>query len=116
MIVNHGLKIQENGKETERSQYQRIVGKLIYLSHTRPDIAYDVGVVSMFMHKPQIQHMEAVMRILRYLKGTNDLGILYKKNKNLKVCGYTDADWAGDQDQRKSTSRYFTLIGENVVT
>ena len=60
--------------------------------------------------------MEAVMRILRYLKGTNDLGILYKKNKNLEVCGYTDADCAGDQDQRKSTSGYFTLVGGNVVT
>ena len=62
MMVNHILQINEGGEPTDRTKYQRLVGKLIYLAHTRPDIAYAVGVVSRFMHKPQVQHMEAVRR------------------------------------------------------
>ena len=53
MAANHGLQIREKGKPTNKKQYQRLVGKLIYLAHTRPDIAYTVGVVSQFMHNPQ---------------------------------------------------------------
>ncbi|XP_042018960.1 uncharacterized protein LOC121766776 [Salvia splendens] len=76
MIPNHGLKIVDGAKPTDRERYQRLVGKLIYLSHTRPDITYAVGVVSQFMHQPQEDHMDAVMRIVRYLKGTTSYGKL----------------------------------------
>ena len=81
----------------DQERYRRMVGKLIYLSHTRPDIAYAVGVVSKFMHRPQVEHMTAVLRILRYLKGTSRKGILYTRNENLVLVGYTDADLAGDR-------------------
>ena len=70
MVVNHGLQILEGASLADREQYQRLVGKLIYLSHTRPDIAYGVGVLSQFMHRPQVDHMEAALRVVRYLKGT----------------------------------------------
>ena len=100
----------------DREQYQKLVGKLIYLSHTRPDISYAVGVVSRFMHLPQVQHMQAVMRILSYLKGTSNRGVFFKNNGHLNLMAYTDASWAGDRDSRKSTSEYFTLIGGNLVT
>ena len=60
--------------------------------------------------------MAAVLRILRYLKGTSNKGVLYSKNDNLDLIGYTDADWAGDRDDRKSTSGCFTLVGGNLVT
>ena len=75
MVVNHGLKIKEGGKPANREQYQRLVGKLIYLAHTRPDIAYAVGVVSQFMHNPQEEHLDAAMRIVRYLKGLPTEGL-----------------------------------------
>ena len=65
IIANHGLQMTKGGKLADIGKYQRMVGKLIYLSHTRPDITYAVGVVSRFMHQPQIQHMTTVMRILR---------------------------------------------------
>ena len=91
MQVNHKLKIVE-GASLAKERYQRLVGKLIYLSHTRPDIAYAVGIVSQFMHKPQEDHMEAVMRIVRYLKGAPGSGIIFKMNGHLKVEAYTDAD------------------------
>ena len=60
--------------------------------------------------------MEAVIRILRYLKGTPGRGVLYQKNGHLDLVAYTDAEWAGDRDDRKSTSGYFTLVGGNLVT
>ncbi|KAJ0726306.1 putative RNA-directed DNA polymerase [Helianthus annuus] len=68
------------------------------------------------MHQPQIAHMEAVCRIMRYLKGTIGHGVLFKSNGHLKIQGYTDADWAGDKRGRRSTSGYFTLVGGNLVT
>ena len=66
-------------KIAERGQYQRMEGKLIHFSHTQLDIAYAVRVVSRFMHRPQVHHMTAVMRILRYLKGTSSKGIYSRR-------------------------------------
>ena len=117
MIANHGLQFIEGAEMTDQDQYRRLVGKLIYLSHTRPDIAYAVSVMSRFMHRTQIQHMEAIMKLLRYLKGTcNNRGILFRRNQHLDLVAYTDADWVGDQDDRRSTSGYFTLVGGNLIT
>ncbi|KAH9796155.1 retrovirus-related pol polyprotein from transposon RE1 [Citrus sinensis] len=100
----------------ERGRYQRLVGKLIYLSHTRPDIAFAVSVVSQFMHAPCEEHMEAVYRILRYLKGTPGKGLLFKKNEARSVEAFTDADWAGSIKDRRSTSGYCTFVWGNLVT
>ena len=86
------------------------------MAHTKPYIAYAVGVVSRFMHLPQVQHMTAVMRILRYLKGTSSTRIYFNKNNCLDLIAYTNADWVGDCDGRKSTSGYFTLVSGNLVT
>nr|GEW03541.1 hypothetical protein [Tanacetum cinerariifolium] len=94
MIVNQKIYMEEKAELADKGRYQRMVEKLIYLSHTRPDIAYAVGVVSQFMHQPQKNHMKAVMRILRYLKGTTGHGVLFKPNGHLVTQLYTDADWA----------------------
>ncbi|KAJ8747113.1 hypothetical protein K2173_008912 [Erythroxylum novogranatense] len=109
--VNHRLKIEDSGEPAEKERYQRLVGKLIYLSHTRPDIAYAVGVVSQFMHRPQREHMEAVVQIIRYLKGTIGTGIMFGRHGQLDIEAYTDADWAGNPNDRRSTSGFFTLVG-----
>jgi hypothetical protein len=68
------------------------------------------------MHCPSEEHMDAVVRILRYLKSAPGRGLLFSKNGHLEVEGYTDADWAGSISDRKSTSGYFTFIGGNLVT
>ena len=93
-----------------------MVGKLICLSHTRLNIAYVVGVMSRFIHLPLIQHMAVVMRILRYLKGISSTCIYFGKNDHLDILAYTDADWVGDRGGKKSTCRYFTLVGGNLIT
>ncbi|KAL5548419.1 hypothetical protein UlMin_003650 [Ulmus minor] len=88
---------------------------LMYLAHTRPDLAYALSIVSQFMHNPGEKHMNAVMRILRYLKSAPGKGILFAKKENFQnVITYTDADWAGSIDNRRSTSGYFTFVGGNL--
>ncbi|GKA15748.1 putative RNA-directed DNA polymerase [Tanacetum coccineum] len=113
---NHGLTLLTYKAPTNKERYQKLVGKLIYLSHTRPDIAYAVSVVSRFMHAPNKDHMKAVIRILRYLKSSPGKGLFFAKTGSLEVEGYTDADWAGDKSDGKSTSGYFTFVGGNLVT
>uniref|UniRef100_A0A803LUX6 RNase H type-1 domain-containing protein n=1 Tax=Chenopodium quinoa TaxID=63459 RepID=A0A803LUX6_CHEQI len=116
MVMNHGLQIIEGKKMVDQTRYQRLVGKILYLSHTRPDLAYAAGVVSRFMHKPQEQHLEVVYKILRYLKGSPRKGVIFRNHGHLNLHAFTDADWGGDRDSRKSTSGYFTLVGGNLVT
>ena len=98
IVTNHGLQIIEGAKMTDKDQYWRMVGKLFYLSHTRLDIAYTVSIVSRFMHLPQVQHMETVMRIIRHFKGTSGRGILLGRNNNLNLIAYTIVDWEGEKD------------------
>ena len=112
------LKLQPASAEKvrDREKFQRLVGRLIYLSHTRPDIAFPVSIVSQFMHSPGPEHFEAIHRILRYLKGTPGKGIFFKARGHLQVEAYTDADWAGCITDRRSTSGYCTYVGGNLVT
>ncbi|XP_028953288.1 uncharacterized mitochondrial protein AtMg00810-like [Malus domestica] len=100
---------------TDIRHYQRLVGKLIYLTITRPDITYSVSVISQVMHSPTIEHLNLVKRILRYLKGSMGRGIIMKKNENTQLMGYCDADWTGNAIDRKSTTGYCTFVGGNLV-
>ncbi|XP_021822912.1 uncharacterized protein LOC110764292 [Prunus avium] len=108
---NHKLGIYPDQVPTDKERYQRLVGKLIYLAHTRPDIAYAVNIVSQFMHSPSVDHMGAVTRILRYLKVTPGKGLIFSKYGHTNVEGYTDADWAGSATDRRSTSGWTTEDG-----
>jgi hypothetical protein len=97
-------------------QFQRLVGRLIYLTITRPDLSYAVSLVSHFMHAPKAQHMQAVTRILQYLKGSPGRGIWMRKTGHNSITAYTDADWAGSPIDRRSTTGYCTFVGGNLVT
>lgn len=112
----HKLGEEPGDTPVDRGRYQRLVGRLIYLSHTRPDIAYAVSVVSQYMHTPKEEHLNAVYKILRYLKGTPGKGVLYNKGASLSLETYTDADWAGSVLDRRSTSGLCTFLGGNLVS
>ena len=101
---------------TNKEQYQRLVGRLMYLAHTRPDLAYSLSFVSQYMHSPSEEHMEAVLHILQYLKSSLGKGLMFTKGANFTIEGYTDADWVGSIDARLSIAGYFTLFGGNLVT
>ena len=118
--VNVGSKL-EIAKDEEESinqqQYQSAIGSLMYLSvSTRPDIAYTVGTLARFSSKPTKEHWTALKRVFRYLKGTTTHGILYSQNNSGECVGYSDADWAGDINDRKSTSGYVFQISGAPVT
>nr|XP_017181779.1 uncharacterized protein LOC108170846 [Malus domestica] len=111
------LKLDMDGEPpTDVSHYQRLVGKLIYLPITRPDITYTVSQFSQFMHEPSVKHLFIVKRILHYLKGFIGRGILMKNNQSTPISGYTDAYWAGSEINRKSTIGYCTFVGGNIIT
>ncbi|XP_057495256.1 retrovirus-related Pol polyprotein from transposon TNT 1-94 isoform X3 [Actinidia eriantha] len=116
MEPNKKLGDDTDGEMVDRGRYQRLVGKLIYLSHTRPDIAFAVSVVSQFMHAPHTTHYDAVIRILRYLKSAPGKGLFFGRHDHIQVEAYTDADWAGSVSDRKSTSGYCVMVGGNLVT
>ena len=118
--VNTNLKLRKSTEESELADevlYQSAVGSLLYLStRTRPDIAYAVGNVARFCSKPTKDHWIAVKRIFRYLKGTTHLGLLYNKNNDESLIGYSDADWGGDLDNYRSTTGYIFQIGGTAVS
>ena len=114
--MNYKLSIIE-GKDLEDSMiYWQIIGSLIYLTLTKPDIAFVVRVVSRFIQTPKKPHLEAVRRILRYIKGTLDLGLFYKSKIACRLEGYCNADYAGDYDTRRSTTGYAFSLGSGVIT
>jgi hypothetical protein len=107
----------EEIKEMSTIPYRNAVGSLIYaMLGTRPDIAVAVGAVSQYLENPGIQHWKAVKRILRYLKGTLDFGLMLGgQQKRINLLGYSDADWGGDLDFRKSTTGIVFLLGVGAV-
>jgi len=100
----------------DTTMYRRIVGSLIYMTITRPDLNYAVGVVSQFMQTPQKPHLDAVRRILRYIKHTLQCGIFYEAKSQLQVHGHTDTDWAGNVSNRRSTSGFMFSFGSGAVS
>ena len=116
IIQNHRLEEYLNQVPTYKTQYQRLVWKLVYLSHTCLDIAYVISMASQFMHWLSEDHMYVVTWILRYLKSSPGKGLMLYKNNQLKIRGYTNVDWERNIRDRKSTSGYFTFVGENLVT
>ena len=107
------VKTNEDSESTYGEQFESAVGSLLYLSTTtRPDITYAMSNVAKFCANLAKEHWIAVKRIMRYLVGTMYLGLLYKKNELKSCVGFSDADWAGDLDDRKPTSGYiFQLTG-----
>ena len=110
------VKATEEDESFDQQIYQSAVGSLLYLSvGTRPDISYAVGNVAKFSSQPTNRHWSGVKRIMRYLRDTPNLGLLYSKQDSSDCIGYSDSDWGGDLDDRKSTSGYlFTIAGGTV--
>ena len=113
------LKATEHSEMVDETLYQSAVGSLLYLSGwTRPDISFSVSNVARFCSCPTKEHWTAVKRIFRYLKGTSNYGLLYSKNDDAAgtMFGYSDADWAGDVNDRKSTSGYLFMMNGAAVS
>ncbi|KAL5583327.1 hypothetical protein UlMin_015769 [Ulmus minor] len=116
MVSNLKLTSTDGDPITNGTEYRSIVGALQYITITRPEIAYSVNRVCQFMQNPLTVHWKAVKRILRYLKGTMDEGILIRRSKTLALTGYCDADWGNDLDNRRSTTGYCIYLGNSLVS
>ncbi|PNX68838.1 putative copia-type protein, partial [Trifolium pratense] len=113
-----GCKVSKDeiGKQTDATKYKQIVGCLMYLLATRPDLAFSVCLIARYTDKPTDMHLTAAKRILRYLKGTMSLGILYKRGIEIQLQGWTDSDYVGDIDDRRSTSSYIFKHGSSAIS
>jgi hypothetical protein len=100
----------------DHTLFRSTVGALQYLSLTRPDIAFCVNKLSQFMHKPTLLHWQSVKRLLRYLKLTIQYGIQIYRNSNSSIHAFSDADWAGSKDDRRSTGSYCVFLGRNLIS
>ncbi|XP_026429031.1 uncharacterized protein LOC113324994 [Papaver somniferum] len=87
-----------SGELVNSTDFKGLVGCLRYLTATRPDLMYAVGLVSRFMESPRQSHLQAAKRILKYVKGTTSMGIFYTVSEDPKLVGFTDSDWAGDTE------------------
>ena len=106
----------EGGIKVDSTQYKQMVGSLMYLTVSRLDLMYVMSLVSRYMERPTKLHMMAVKRILRYLKGTFELGICFQKGGNFdEMIAYSDSDYAGDLDDRRSTSGYVFMMSSGAV-
>jgi histone deacetylase 1/2 len=97
-------------------RYRSVVGGLQYLTLTRPDISFAVNKVCQFLSRPTETHWEAVKRILRYFKGTLQVGLQFRRSSSSCISIFTDADWAGCPDDRRSTSGFAMFVGPNLIS
>jgi hypothetical protein len=97
------------------SLYRQLIGSLLYLTHTRPDISFAVGLVSRFSQDPHESHWKAAKRILRYIQGTTNFGIQYSSSAS-QIVGFIDSDWAGLVGDRKFTSSFVYYLGFAPIT
>ncbi|KAM0022126.1 putative RNA-directed DNA polymerase [Helianthus debilis subsp. tardiflorus] len=127
MLPTRKLLPEDGSPLKDPERYRRLVGKLNYLTVTRPDISFVVSVLSQFMATPYTGHWDAALRVLRYLKNTPGLGILYSDQGHCRVgaftedgdgriSGFSDADWAGCPISRRSTTGYCVFVGGNLVS
>nr|XP_043639663.1 secreted RxLR effector protein 161-like [Erigeron canadensis] len=103
------------GKRVDDSEYKSLVGSLMCLTVTRPDLMYAVSFISRFMSDPREEHMALSKRILRYVKGTFNYGLFYERCVGSKLQVYTDSDYACDVEDRKCTSGYVCLLSKAVT-
>ena len=107
----------EESDRVNVTTYRSLIGSLRYLTHTRPDLLYFVGILSRYMEKPSQEHLNAVKRVIRYVKGTADYGILDKKGEsNSELIGYSDSDFSGDVGDQKSTSGHIFFLGGMAIS
>jgi hypothetical protein len=116
MIENLHLTRDTGTPPVDHHRYQSMVGQLHFLLQTQNDIQYAVNIVSRFTAAPQQAHLQAVHHLYRYLKGTVDYGLLYRRGEDSTLLGYSDADWAGDREDRKSTTGYLFCLGSTPIT
>ena len=116
MSLSTKLNVDSSEVEVSPTLYRSIIGSLLYLTTSRPNIAFSVGVCARYQAVPKESCLTVVKRIIRYINGTPNYGLWYSKDSNACLAGYSDADWAGSVDDRKSTLGGCFYLGNNLVS
>ena len=115
--MERGLKLSDKRDLLkDPSHYRRLVGRLIYLTISRPDITYFVHVLSRFMYQPRKLHMEVALRVVRFLKNAPGQGLFFSSNCDFRLRAYCDLDWVGCPIIRRSTTCYYVFLGPSLVS
>ena len=115
MAANAKLTYDPSGESVDVTLYRSMIGCLLYLTASRPDIAFSVGLRFRFQSNPKVSHLNAVKLIIKYVGGTCDYGLFYSKESNLSLAGFSDFDWAGNVDDRNSTTNGCFHVRANLV-
>nr|XP_023893257.1 uncharacterized protein LOC112005239 [Quercus suber] len=116
MSPNVELAVDLLGKSIDPSLYRSMIGSLLYLTTSRLDISYSVEVCARYQAIPKESHITMVKHIIKYVKSISNFGVWYDKDTNDVLAGYSDADWAGNADDRKSASGGCFYLGNNLVS
>jgi len=110
------LDVDETGVDVDQTKFRQLIGSLLYLTTSRPDIMFSVCLCARFQAKPKESHYVAAKRILKYLKGTTKVGLWYPSEVSLNLVGYSNSDFAGCKVDRKSTSGTCHLLGSSLIS
>ncbi|XP_013624388.1 PREDICTED: uncharacterized mitochondrial protein AtMg00810-like [Brassica oleracea var. oleracea] len=116
MEANLKLSTKTGTRLPDASIYRRLVGRLLYLTHTRPDITYALHKLSQYMSAPTDAHLQTAFCVLRYLKNDPGQGLFYPTTSTLKLTAYSDADWAACPDSRQSITGYCVFLGDSLIS
>ncbi|GJZ57474.1 retrovirus-related pol polyprotein from transposon TNT 1-94 [Tanacetum coccineum] len=116
MEIKDKLDLDQNGSPVDATKYRSMIGALMYLTSSRPDIVHATCLCARYQAKPTEKHLKEVKRIFRYLRGTVNMGLWYTKDSGIELTGFSDADYAGCKDTFKSTSGGAQFLGEKLVS
>jgi hypothetical protein len=116
MSTTTALDADEEGEHVDQKEYRSMIGSLLYLTATKPDIQFSVCLCTRFQTSPRTSHRQVVKQIFKYLRHTPDFGLWYSASSSLALHGFSDADFAGCRLDRKSTSRTCQFLGSSLVS
>ena len=116
MVPRTVLSKDNEGISVDATKFKQAIGSLMYLIVTRPDLMFCVSLISRYMANPKASHWATTKRLLRYLQGTIEYGLFYKKGQKMSLSAYSDNNYAGDPDDRRSTTGSLFMIGTTAVS
>ncbi|XP_068491994.1 uncharacterized mitochondrial protein AtMg00810-like [Phaseolus vulgaris] len=116
MPSSYYMDVDSAGKSVDQTKYKGLIGSLLYLTASRPDIMFAVCLCTRYQANPKESHFKAAKRILKYIKGTSSIGLCYPSHSPIHLIGYSDSDFAGCKLDRKSTSGTCHLLGSSLIS